>query len=81
MVICVMHMRVILHTVTTSFHILSFQPIGRAFALVQPTHERQPESWKKQDKTELIKPREGQVEVLKVGSVLCSSYAYYLSTK
>ncbi|XP_057195902.1 tuftelin 1a [Triplophysa rosa] len=42
------------------------KPIGRAFALVQPTYERQPESWTKQDKTERIKPSEGQVEVLKV---------------
>lgn len=36
------------------------KPIGRAFALVQPINERQPQ------KTELIKPSEGPVEVIKV---------------
>lgn len=40
----------------------SFQPIGRAFALVQPTSERQPL------KNEPVKV-EGNVEVIKVSRV------------
>lgn len=39
---------------------MSFQPIGRAFALVQPTFERQPL------KSDLIKQSEDQGEVIKV---------------
>lgn len=39
---------------------MSFQPIGRAFALVQPTFERQPL------KSDLIKQSEDQCEVIKV---------------
>lgn len=40
---------------------MSFQPIGRAFALVQPNYERQPL------KSDLIKQSEDQGEVIKVG--------------
>lgn len=40
---------------------MSFQPIGRAFALVQPTYERQPL------KSDLVKQSEDQGEVIKVG--------------
>lgn len=47
---------------------MSFQPIGRAFALVQPTYERQPL------KTDLIKPSEDQGEVIKVGVSLNFNY-------
>ncbi len=39
---------------------MSFQPIGRAFALVQPNFERQPL------KSDLIKQSEDQGEVIKV---------------
>ncbi|KAK7147493.1 hypothetical protein R3I94_010121 [Phoxinus phoxinus] len=41
-------------------HPTTEKPIGRAFALVQPTYERQPL------KTDLIKPSEDQGEVIKV---------------
>lgn len=47
---------------------MSFQPIGRAFALVQPTSERQPL------KPDLIKPSEEQGEVIKVGVSLDFNY-------
>ncbi len=52
------------------YFFISFQPIGRAFALVQPTFERQPL------KSDLIKQSEDQGEVIKVSLSLTYKLLY-----
>ncbi|XP_056123686.1 tuftelin 1a isoform X2 [Rhinichthys klamathensis goyatoka] len=53
-------LRLTLHEQNQQQQLTTEKPIGRAFALVQPTYERQPL------KTDLIKPSEDQGEVIKV---------------